>query len=151
MNIVNRSGLRAPPRHRIEEALRAAMKVGRSVDGKGRVQVDLAWVDSSEIQRLNRRHRGERRATDVLSFEDDEPDPETGALRLGEIVANLEEARAQAQRRGLSVSAEAALYAVHGLLHLLGMRDDNESARAGMRRAELASLRRARIDHPGVA
>ncbi len=150
MNVVNRSGLRAPPRRAIRKAIEAALVVRRTEKKRGRLLLDLAWVDSRKMRALNHRHRGERGLTDVLSFGDGEVDPETRALRLGEIIANLEEARRQARHRGLAVSAEAALYVVHGLLHILGMKDDKEAGRQEMRRAELASLRKARIRHPGV-
>ena len=150
LNVVNRSSFRAPPGRTIRKVLEAAMAVGGLRRSRGRALVELAWVDSPEMRRLNLRHRGERNSTDVLSFGDRELDPETGALRLGEIVANLEEARRQARKRRLAVSAEAALYAVHGLLHILGMSDDDEAARAEMRRAERVCLQRARIGHPGV-
>ena len=150
LNVVNRSSFRAPPGRTVRKVLEAAIAVGGLGRTRGRVLVELAWVDSPEMRRLNLRHRGERNSTDVLSFTDREPDPETGAVRLGEIVANLQEARRQARRRGLAVSAEAALYAAHGLLHILGMSDEDEAARAEMRRAERVCLRRARIRHPGV-
>ena len=149
LSVVNRSSFRAPSERTIRKALEAAMAVGGP--GRGRALVELAWVDSPEMRGLNFRHRGERISTDVLSFEDGGIDPDTGAVRLGEIVANLEEARRQARRRRLAVSAEAALYAVHGLLHILGMGDGDDAARAEMRRAERACLRRARIGHPGVS
>lgn len=151
LEIVNRSRFRAPPKRTIERALCAAADIGRHSYARERALVELVWVDSSEMRRLNSRFRGEKKATDVLSFEDGGIDPGADAVRLGEIVANLEEARRQAHLRGLAVCAEAALYAVHGLLHIFGMDDADASACAEMRRAESASFRRAHIRHPGVA
>ena len=151
LDVVNRSRFSAPSRRSIEKALEAAMGVRGRTGARRCLVVELVWVDSSEMRRLNSRYRGDDGTTDVLSFQDGEPDPGTGAVRLGEIVANLEEARKQARKRGLAVSAEAALYAVHGLLHILGMRDEEPGAREEMRWAESASLRRARIRHPGVS
>jgi probable rRNA maturation factor len=87
----------------------------------------LVLTNDAQIQKLNRRFRGEDHVTDVLSFPEDEPDLETGQRYLGDVVISLQRARAQAKAGGHSLQAELQLLAVHGVLHLLGF-DHGEAA-----------------------
>lgn len=77
--------------------------------------------------------------TDVLAFPGGEQD---GANPfLGEIVVSFETARAQAQRYRHSPEKEVALLLLHGLLHLLGYRDDTFAGAGKMHARELELLR----------
>ncbi len=154
--VANRSGtggrraLRAPRRAILRAALEAALggsAVGRKVARAA--AVDIVWVGTSEMRALNRRFQDRDGTTDVLAFEGDAIDPETGMTRLGEVVCNLELARHAAREHGNSAEAEAVLYATHGLLHLLGCRDKTPAGRRGMREVELAALAAAGLDVRG--
>lgn len=88
-------------------------------------RISVIGVSDKRMARLNQKHLGHRGATDVLTF-----DLRDGAAEVeGEIVLSLDTARREAVRRGHAVSSEAALYAVHGVLHLLGY-DDHQLRRA---------------------
>lgn len=80
---------------------------------------------------LHKKYTGVSGTTDVLTFDmaDVVPeDSETIADIAGDIIVCLDEARRQAERRGHPAHHELLLYAVHGLLHLLGEDDhDNDS------------------------
>ena len=89
-------------------------------------QISLAVVDDQCMAELHERHRGERGTTDVLTF--DLRASAAGPVD-GEIVLCLNEAERQASLRGHDTRLELLLYAVHGLLHLLGY-DDVEPADA---------------------
>jgi probable rRNA maturation factor len=120
-------------------------------------EVSLALVDDDEMRRLNARHRGRDRVTDVLSFGpalptgvrgadaapllEREPD---GSLELGDIVIATEQARRQAKRRGWSAREEIAFLAAHGALHLVGYEDDTAAGYREMRRLGEAAVRVAR-------
>jgi probable rRNA maturation factor len=82
---------------------------------------------------LNRAHRGQNHATDVLSFPAGEPG------FLGDIVIAAAVARRQALAAEHSFGVEARVLALHGLLHLLGY--DHETDGGAMSRLE-ARLRR---------
>lgn len=101
--------------------------------------LDLRVVGDAEIARLNRRHLGHDGATDVLAFEDGED--EDGRLRLGDIAVSAETARREARERGVEFSHELAFYALHGLYHLLGMRDHDDRDRAAMHREQIEAMR----------
>jgi len=84
--------------------------------------IDLSVVvtDDASIQDLNRDYRKTDAPTDVLSFNLNEKDPETGLLYLGDVIISFQRAQEQAAKAGHSVIAEIELLTVHGVLHLLG-------------------------------
>jgi len=91
------------------------------------------------MRALNRRHRGQDRTTDVLSF------PAAGTLEpgvahLGEIAISLGQAGRQARLAGWPLRSELALLLTHGFLHLLGY--DHETDDGTMRRLEARLLQR---------
>lgn len=86
--------------------------------------VSIAIVDDTTIARLHEQYMNISGATDVLTF--DLSDGKGEGVE-GEIVLSIETAARQAQGRGHSVADEVALYAVHGVLHLLGYDDHDEA------------------------
>ena len=92
-------------------------------------QVTVAVVDDDRMAELHEQYRQTPGPTDVLTF--DLHEGETDGRLEGDIVVCLDEAARQAGRRGHSVRDECLLYAVHGLLHLLGYDDhDRDEADA---------------------
>ena len=85
-------------------------------------ECDLTVVISSDAQLLdlNRQYLGIDAPTDVLSFQADELDPETGRRYLGDVIISYPRAQAQAEAGGHAVLDELQLLVVHGVLHLLG-------------------------------
>ncbi|MHB8416536.1 MAG: rRNA maturation RNase YbeY [Myxococcales bacterium] len=102
-----------------------------SLDG---VAVSVLLCSDAAIRRLNARHRGIDRSTDVLSFP---AAAAPGALRhLGDIAVSLPTARRRARGLGVPFEAELRLYLAHGLLHLLGHDHLKPSEARRMARAE---------------
>jgi probable rRNA maturation factor len=92
--------------------------------------VTVAFVSDRAMRELNRRWRGKRGTTDVLSFpaRQDEFERAAGAT-LGDVVISAERAGAQAAEHGLSFETEVEQLILHGILHLCGYdheRDDGE-------------------------
>lgn len=85
---------------------------------------------------MNGAYLGHEGATDVLAFDDGDLDPETGRMHLGDIAVSLDTAARVAAETGMRFEEEAVLYALHGLLHLLGMRDGTDEGRAAMQAAQ---------------
>jgi len=112
--------------------------------------VHVMLVDDATIRELNHRFHGTDAPTDVLSFPltggepgaDEAWDPEAEGPG-GEVVVSVDTARREAASRGVAVRAELALYAIHGVLHLLGFDDRDESDRERMRAAEARHLEAA--------
>jgi len=122
-------------------------------------EVELSFVADAEMTRLNFDHMRERGPTDVLSFplhdwvveggrstlSDDDGISPPGALLLGDVVIDVDQAVRQAASGGWSVIEEIVLLAIHGTLHLLGHDHaelDEEAAMRGIEHQVLTALRR---------
>lgn len=117
-------------------------------------EVDILFTDDAGIHEINLDQRGVDSPTDVLSFplfewtpgeppteETAELEPGTGCLPLGDMVLNLDRAKAQAEEYGHSVQRELAYLTVHSVLHLLGYDHmDNGPQQRQMREREEAIL-----------
>ena len=106
--------------------------------------VTVAFVSDRAMRELNRRWRGRRGTTDVLSFpsEQDEFEKAEG-LSLGDVVVSAEQAARQAGEHGLDFEGEVAQLILHGLLHLCGY--DHERDGGEMNALELNLRRRLGI------
>ncbi len=94
-------------------------------------EVNVLVTDDEGIHSINLDMRGVDRPTDVLSFPmfdltpgekptEEDADPATGLVPLGDMVISLERAQAQAEEFGHSVQREVCYLTVHSVLHLLG-------------------------------
>ncbi len=102
-------------------------------EGIREAEISVAFVDNPTMRRLNRQFLGHDWPTDVLTF----PLGDAGdAVLCGEVVISADTARQVARRLGHSARAEAALYLIHGLLHLCGCDDRRAKDRKRMRARE---------------
>lgn len=112
---------------------KAYYAVLRNLDLEDWFEMDFSVVGKDTIRSLNLEHRGVDRVTDVLSFPtveltfpvcichyNDDINPETGKLFLGDIMICRSRMREQAKEYGHSELREFVYLAVHGMLHLLG-------------------------------
>ena len=100
-------------------------------------EVNLLLTENAQIHEMNKEFRGIDRATDVLSFpmlfyenagdfsklEDDYDDnfnPDTGEIMLGDIVISVDKVLEQAESYGHTTKREYAFLIVHSMLHLFG-------------------------------
>ncbi|MFA9478414.1 rRNA maturation RNase YbeY [Phycisphaerales bacterium AB-hyl4] len=105
-----------------ELAVRAGVRGG---------ELTVLAVDDAKMSEMHEQYAGVPGTTDVLTFDlsdDVGPTPNGPAVVEGDIVVCLDEARRQADARGHAPRVEALLYALHGLLHLLGEDDHDEQA-----------------------
>lgn len=128
-------GTRVPGgRRRLESDLRA-LAVYAAARADKPLELSFAVLDDATMHRVNRDSLDHDHPTDVLSFPmADDP------VLVGEILLSADTARREAAARGHPAYHELLLYAVHGVLHLLGYDDHDPKARARMRRAERAAL-----------
>ena len=105
--------------HRTSVKLLKALRLAEFIPGKSIVVWSITVVSRAEMMRLNRKYRGKRQPTDVLSFEQPGKPPR-GVLFLGDLVLCLPIVRSQARRHGHGVRAESTVLLAHGVLHLLG-------------------------------
>ena len=108
---------------------RLARTAERALAALGRAagDVDVLVVDDAAIRRLNGRHRGVGRRTDVLAFPLQAPG--IPSPLVGQIVISAETARRQARRLKVPLATELDLLVTHGVLHLVGY-DDRDPVEA---------------------
>ena len=110
----------------------------------GNAGVTVAFVSDRMMRELNRRWRGKRGTTDVLSFPAAQDEFEKlEDSTLGDVVISVEQATRQAAEHGLSFESEVSQLILHGLLHLCGY--DHETDGGEMNRLELSLRRRLGI------
>lgn len=100
-------------------------------------EVNLTLTDNDGIWAINKQFRQIDRPTDVLSFpmlsyetpgdfsflsEENEDDfnPDTGEVILGDIIISVDKVREQAREYGHSLKREFAFLITHSMLHLFG-------------------------------
>ena len=116
-------------------------------------EVDVKITDDEGIHEINLDMRGVDASTDVLSFPcfdltpgelpdpEEDMDPGTGYVPLGDMAISLERVKAQAAEYGHSEQRELAYLAVHSVLHLLGYDHlDEGPMKAQMRAREEAIM-----------
>ncbi|MCH7526379.1 MAG: rRNA maturation RNase YbeY [Planctomycetes bacterium] len=116
-----------------------------------RATISVALVDDARIAKLNKQYLRHDGATDVLSFNLSE---EPFDLLEGEVVISTQTAEREALDRGHDPMAEVLLYAIHGTLHLLGLKDDTAEQADRMHRIEeevLMSMGVGRVYGAGVS
>ena len=117
----------------------------------GEADLSLAVVDDATMARLHEESCNEPGTTDVLTF--DLRDEADEAPLEGELVLCIDEAARQAARQGHATRLELLLYAVHGMLHLLGEDDHDPAAARRMHQREDELLTAAGVGpvyHPNV-
>lgn len=107
------------------------------------LQLSILLTDDAQLVQLNRDYRGVDEPTDVLAFaqsENHQGEPASGAI--GDVVVSVERAYQQAAEVGRRPEAEICELVVHGVLHLMGLRDDTPAGRAEMCRRQREVLAR---------
>ena len=142
--------------------IRKVIRTALEAEGMdARCEINVLLTDDKGIHAVNLDMRGVDRATDVLSFpvfdlvpgelpEEEDADPGTGLIPLGDMVISMEHVKAQAKEYGHSEKRELSYLVVHSVLHLLGYDhlDEGEQKRQmrGREEAILAVLGVTRED-----
>ena len=104
-------------------------------------ELSILLTDDKKIRELNKKYRGQDRATDVLSFpQNDREENELDYHLMGDVVISTVTAKRQAAEHGLTLEEEIVLLLIHGILHLLGFdheRSDEESCHMKQKTREL--------------
>lgn len=116
-------------------------------------EVNLTLVDNDNIQQINKEYRQIDRPTDVLSFPmqnyetpadfshveeyvEDNFNPDTGELLLGDIILSVNKVKEQAAIYGHSEKREFAFLILHSMLHLFGYDHETEQEREIMEKRQ---------------
>jgi len=104
--------------------------------------ISVVFVNDAEIKKIHKDFMNDATVTDVITFVGEDHPLEPFA---GEICVNLDQAKRVAKTHGHTFEEEVSLYAAHGWLHLVGLRDKKSAEAKKMRAAESFAL--AYIDH----
>lgn len=99
---------------------KAACAVLRAENVTEKAELSVLLTDDEGIHIINREMRSVDAPTDVLSFPMGDTDPQTGRLVLGDMVLNVDRAKAQGAEYGHGAEHEISYLTVHSVLHLLG-------------------------------
>jgi len=97
-------------------------------------ELSIAVVTDREMSKIHKRFMNDSSPTDVLTFPLDEDS--RGRATSGDIVVNVSQALRESRRRGVALRNELLLYALHGMLHLMGMDDRTDAEFDRMHRLE---------------
>lgn len=84
------------------------------IEKKNNLELTIVFLTKKEAKKLNSNFRNKNYATDVLSFENMDPDS------YGELIICSQVAKKQSVEHGLSYRDELIYLTLHGYLHLLG-------------------------------
>lgn len=121
----------------IEKLMKRIFKKVHETEG-----MQLIFVDSKEIKRLNHMYRNIDHITDVLSFINDEEDDKS----LGDVFICLEQAEKQRTTYGHSFNREVGFLAVHGYLHLKGYDHHTKEEEKIMLEKQREILKKAKLE-----
>ncbi len=99
----------------------------------------IVLADDAQMADLHQRYTGVAGTTDVLTFDHRDPtaaDEEPAGPLHADLVLGRDVAVREAQTRGHDARTELLLYAVHGVLHLLGEDDHDPDAYRQMHQRE---------------
>ncbi|MFA5925913.1 MAG: rRNA maturation RNase YbeY [Parcubacteria group bacterium] len=104
----------------VQKAVRKTLDVSKS--NRENFSVSVAFVEKSEIRRLNRIYRKKNKPTDTLSFSYDSGYNKRKRVYSGELVLCPEIISKQAKENKVAFQKELVFVLSHGVLHLLGMK-----------------------------
>ncbi len=123
----------APARRRIgAAAVRRIARAALLAEGVVRGELSVLVTRDARIRALNSRFRGKDKATNVLSFPQEDPFAARGTARrgtraiprraplIGDVVVSVDTVARQGLATGSGFRYTFAYYLVHGILHLLG-------------------------------
>ena len=121
---------------------RAEFLARRAAAAAGADRATVVLSSDTDVKRLNARHRGRNKPTNVLTFE-----PAAPGLP-GEIVLALGTVRREAASAGKRVGQHLAHLVVHGVLHLHGEDHHHPGEARRMEMAEARILRGLGLPNP---
>ena len=130
IRIGNLNKKRKISRETIKKAARAVLK---KFDKKN-ASLEITFVSNERIKSLNKKYMGRPRSTDVLAFGLEK------APLVGDIYISSDMARENSRVYGTCFKREITLYVIHGVLHLMGIRDKTQSQKKQIRKMEARFL-----------
>ena len=109
--------------------------------------VNLKIVGNAEMQRLNNEFRNKDRATNVLSFTNDDLSKDV-TKNIGNIAISYDFVKQEAKDHGKSFSDHVIHMLVHGIYHILGYDHEDDISAEVMESKEIYILDKLKISNP---
>jgi probable rRNA maturation factor len=136
---------------RAKEVLHRALEQAFSAVPAVAGELAVVLTDDAALRALNRKWRGQNRATNVLSFPPQVMQWGHGTPRpLGDIVIAYETTEREARAQGKPFMHHLAHLAVHGYLHLMGYDHEAEDQAEAMESLETRILARLEMPDPYI-
>ncbi len=103
---------------------KTVFKVITANEIKGAVEVSVAIVGDRKMRQLSKKHKGEDKTRNILSFslsEGESTHLDREVLRLGDIVISYPQVIKEASEEEMLVDDKVDTLIEHGMLHLLGI------------------------------
>lgn len=137
LRIFNRQKTRSIDSRLLQNLTRALLE---ELAGVRSYEFAIHLVAAREMTRVNEGFLNHQGSTDVITFDNNEP--QSGYELMGELFICIDDAIAQAKQFGATCESELLRYVVHGLLHLRGYDDLKPDLRRVMKRQENRLLKR---------
>lgn len=113
-------------------------------------QTTILLANDARLFELNAQFRNQHKATNVLSFPsgEEEPDPDTDKLYLGDIAISFETVLEESEDANKLLEHHLTHMIVHGVLHLAGYDHENDEEAEEMERFEIEILHELGISNP---
>ena len=118
------------PKNALVKSVAQSVLIHNRIKRKG--ELNIIFVDNKIIKRLHRAYLMNNTVTDVLAFPYHGAVPKKDLPPFGDIFISIPVAEMNARRYRQPVSLEILRLVIHGLLHLLGYRDDKHRLKKRM-------------------
>lgn len=115
----------------------------RVINSEGKLCSELSYIfcDDAYLLEINKEYLNHNTYTDIITFDYSTPNSISGDLFI-----SIERVKDNAQKFGISELEELRRVMVHGVLHLLGYKDKEESEIAEMRLKEEEKLKMFHVE-----
>lgn len=131
---------------------RTILKAYKNLEIKNNLdyEVSILATDNSYIKQLNEKYRNKNKITNVLSFQQDLmiKDNQAKKIILGDIVISLEKVESESIVQSKKFKDHLSHMILHGFMHLLGYKHENEKNAKIMENKEISILSRLSISNP---
>tara|TARA_B100000497_G_C7685119_1_gene415077 strand:- start:1336 stop:1785 length:450 start_codon:yes stop_codon:yes gene_type:complete len=128
-------------------ALKNAADLALQEEKKRDSVVNLKIVGNAEMQQLNKEFRNKDRATNVLSFTNDDLSKDV-TKNIGDIAISYDFVKQEAKDHGKSFSDHVIHMLVHGIYHILGYDHEDDISAEVMESKEIYILDKLKISNP---
>lgn len=103
--------------------------------------IEINFVHSKEIMRINKKYLGHNYSTDIITFNYSESQNKLD----GEIIISIDDAEYNAKKYRVNIKDEIVRLVIHGFLHLLGYNDQSQEEIIVMKELENQLLNKYKL------